>query len=91
MKTGSITDPVFGELVNEYGDWVAAVEEPRFVGWGQALDEIFKDEGSVQGDLVAELEGRGTILEMADDFALELVHGPELHGTAGWAERYPVG
>ncbi|MEW1908536.1 ADP-ribosylglycohydrolase family protein [Kitasatospora sp. NPDC085895] len=48
-------------------------------------------ETALPADLVAELEGRGTILEMADDFALELVHGPELHGTAGWAERYPVG
>lgn len=41
--------------------------------------------------LVAELEGRGTILQLSDDLALELLHGTELHtdGT-GWLERYPV-
>ncbi|MEV6206624.1 ADP-ribosylglycohydrolase family protein [Kitasatospora sp. NPDC051914] len=48
-------------------------------------------ETALPADLVAELEGRGTILELADDFALELMHGPELHGTPGWTERYPVG
>ncbi|GAA1500817.1 ADP-ribosylglycohydrolase family protein [Kitasatospora kazusensis] len=43
--------------------------------------------------LLAELEGRGTLLELADDFVLELLHGPELHGAehpTAWAERYPV-
>ncbi|WP_031071073.1 ADP-ribosylglycohydrolase family protein [Streptomyces sp. NRRL WC-3742] len=45
--------------------------------------------------LVAGLEGRGAILELADDFVLELVHGGELHDRstaagAVWAQRYPV-
>ncbi|MFE7564535.1 ADP-ribosylglycohydrolase family protein [Kitasatospora sp. NPDC057500] len=45
--------------------------------------------------LVAGLEGRGALLELADDFVLELMHGPELHSAdsaegAAWAARYPV-
>lgn len=43
---------------------------------------------------VAELEGRSTILELADDFAMETTQGPALHGPGGasaaWLERYPV-
>jgi ADP-ribosylglycohydrolase len=42
---------------------------------------------------VAELEGRGTILQLADDFAMEMTQGPTLHGPAGsneaWLRRYP--
>jgi ADP-ribosylglycohydrolase len=42
---------------------------------------------------VAELEGRGTILQIADDFAMEMTQAPALHGPAGassaWLERYP--
>ncbi|MFD5420718.1 ADP-ribosylglycohydrolase family protein [Streptomyces sp. NPDC127069] len=44
---------------------------------------------------LAELEGRPTILELADDFALEMTQGPALHGPAasapGWLTRYPRG
>ncbi|MET8802908.1 ADP-ribosylglycohydrolase family protein [Streptomyces sp. NPDC004546] len=42
---------------------------------------------------VAELEGRPTVLELADDFAMEMTQGPALHGPAGsspgWLARYP--
>ncbi|MER7762634.1 ADP-ribosylglycohydrolase family protein [Streptomyces sp. NPDC097619] len=42
---------------------------------------------------VAELEGRGTVLELADDFAMEMTQGGALHGAggaaAGWLARYP--
>jgi ADP-ribosylglycohydrolase len=42
---------------------------------------------------LAELEGRATILELADDFAMEMTQGPALHGPAasspGWLARYP--
>ncbi|TDC77822.1 ADP-ribosylglycohydrolase family protein [Streptomyces hainanensis] len=42
---------------------------------------------------VAELEGRATLLELADDFAMEMTQGPALHGPAEsapvWLERYP--
>ncbi|KMS74034.1 ADP-ribosylglycohydrolase family protein [Streptomyces leeuwenhoekii] len=42
---------------------------------------------------VAELEGRPTLLELADDFAMELTQGAALHGPAGaapgWLARYP--
>jgi ADP-ribosylglycohydrolase len=42
---------------------------------------------------VAELEGRATILEIADDFAMEMTQGPALHSpsasSAAWLERYP--
>lgn len=44
---------------------------------------------------LAELEGRATILELADDFALEMTQGPALHGptlsSPGWLSRYPRG
>ncbi|MDK1472590.1 ADP-ribosylglycohydrolase family protein [Streptomyces sp. 549] len=44
---------------------------------------------------VTELEGRPTILELADDFAMEMTQGPALHSPAtpshspGWLQRYP--
>ncbi|MDH2389025.1 MULTISPECIES: ADP-ribosylglycohydrolase family protein [Streptomyces] len=42
---------------------------------------------------LAEVEGRGTLLELADDFAMEMTQGPALHGPAisapGWLARYP--
>ncbi|MER7188438.1 ADP-ribosylglycohydrolase family protein, partial [Streptomyces hyaluromycini] len=42
---------------------------------------------------VAELEGRQTILELADDFAMEMTQGPALHSpvgaSPGWLARYP--
>ncbi|MGW0395518.1 ADP-ribosylglycohydrolase family protein [Streptomyces sp. NPDC003042] len=41
------------------------------------------------------LEGRATILELADDFALEMTQGPALHGPSTsapiWLARYPRG
>ncbi|MFD4575685.1 ADP-ribosylglycohydrolase family protein [Streptomyces sp. NPDC058417] len=42
---------------------------------------------------LAELEGRPTLLELADDFAMEMTQGPALHGPSGaspaWLTRYP--
>jgi ADP-ribosylglycohydrolase len=47
---------------------------------------------------LAEIEGRGTILQLADDFAMEMTQAPALHGPAvyssgadvsPWLERYP--
>ncbi|WP_049570584.1 ADP-ribosylglycohydrolase family protein [Streptomyces sp. SBT349] len=42
---------------------------------------------------LAELEGRATMLELADDFAMEMTQGPALHGPADsahiWLTRYP--
>jgi ADP-ribosylglycohydrolase len=42
---------------------------------------------------LCELEGRPTILELADDFAMEMTQGPALHGPTvtapGWLSRYP--
>ncbi|MCX4881516.1 ADP-ribosylglycohydrolase family protein [Streptomyces sp. NBC_00847] len=44
---------------------------------------------------LTELEGRATLLELADDFAMEMTQGPALHGPAGsapgWLARYPRG
>ncbi|MDX2939505.1 ADP-ribosylglycohydrolase family protein [Streptomyces ipomoeae] len=44
---------------------------------------------------LAELEGRPTLLVLADDFALEMTQGPALHGpggaSPGWLARYPRG
>ncbi|MDH6112410.1 ADP-ribosylglycohydrolase [Kitasatospora sp. MAP12-15] len=51
-------------------------------------------ETALPAEWVAELEGRGTLLQLADDLVLELVHGPQLHGpdSSGdaWRERYPL-
>lgn len=47
---------------------------------------------------LAEIEGRGTILQLADDFAMEMTQGSALHGPAlraagmdgtRWLDRYP--
>ncbi|CAL9475053.1 ADP-ribosylglycohydrolase family protein [Streptomyces sp. enrichment culture] len=42
---------------------------------------------------LAELEGRPTILELSDDFAMEMTQGPALHGptasSPAWLTRYP--
>ncbi|WP_255950143.1 ADP-ribosylglycohydrolase family protein [Streptomyces odontomachi] len=42
---------------------------------------------------VAQVEGRATLLEIADDFAMEMTQGPALHGpgraSEGWLARYP--
>ncbi|MFC0600408.1 ADP-ribosylglycohydrolase family protein [Streptomyces palmae] len=42
---------------------------------------------------LAEVEGRATMLELADDFAMEMTQGPALHGPAAsapaWLGRYP--
>ncbi|MEW2548933.1 ADP-ribosylglycohydrolase family protein [Streptomyces sp. NPDC047002] len=44
---------------------------------------------------LAELEGRATLLELADDFAMELTQAQALHGPGtreeAWLRRYPVG
>ncbi|MFJ6697286.1 ADP-ribosylglycohydrolase family protein [Streptomyces sp. NPDC091272] len=44
---------------------------------------------------LAELEGRPTVLALADDFAMEMTQGPALHGPTssapGWLARYPRG
>jgi ADP-ribosylglycohydrolase len=47
-------------------------------------------ETALPAELLVELEGRGTILQLADDLVLELLHGPELRATPGWTERYPA-
>ncbi|MBO8195952.1 ADP-ribosylglycohydrolase family protein [Streptomyces oryzae] len=50
-------------------------------------------ETSLPPGWVAELEGRATILELADDFAMEMTQGPALHGpgaaSPAWLTRYP--
>jgi hypothetical protein len=42
---------------------------------------------------LAELEGRATMLVLADDFAMEMTQGASLHtptaATPGWLARYP--
>ncbi|MER7046053.1 ADP-ribosylglycohydrolase family protein [Streptomyces jumonjinensis] len=42
---------------------------------------------------LSELEGRPTLLELADDFAMEMTQGPALHtpttASPGWLTRYP--
>lgn len=42
---------------------------------------------------LAELEGRSTLLELSDDFAMEMTQRQALHSPAavapGWLARYP--
>ncbi|MFD7920682.1 ADP-ribosylglycohydrolase family protein [Streptomyces sp. NPDC059740] len=57
--------------------------------------------GTLHGETVlppvwlVELEGRATILQLADDFAVEMTQGPALHNpehaAPAWLERYPRG
>jgi ADP-ribosylglycohydrolase len=46
-------------------------------------------------DLVFAVEGRGTILQLADDLAMEFASSGSLHGLprpySGWERRYPGG
>ncbi|MCX5147198.1 ADP-ribosylglycohydrolase family protein [Streptomyces sp. NBC_00320] len=60
-----------------------------------ALLGALHGETALPGAWLADLEGRATVLEIADDFALEMTQGPTLHGPAvpasGWPARYPVG
>ncbi|WP_053688541.1 ADP-ribosylglycohydrolase family protein [Streptomyces sp. WM6372] len=60
-----------------------------------ALLGALHGETALPGAWLADLEGRATLLELADDFALEMTQGPSLHGpkvpSTGWQTRYPVG
>ncbi|WP_455351183.1 ADP-ribosylglycohydrolase family protein [Streptomyces sp. SYSU K217416] len=60
-----------------------------------ALLGVLHGETALPPAWLAELEGRGTVLELADDFAMEMTQGPALHGPAvsapGWLARYPRG
>ncbi|MFI5999084.1 ADP-ribosylglycohydrolase family protein [Streptomyces sp. NPDC051366] len=60
-----------------------------------ALLGALHGETALPGAWLADLEGRATLLEIADDFALEMTQGPTLHGPAvpasGWPARYPAG
>jgi len=51
-------------------------------------------ETALPPDWVAVVEGRGTILELADDLAMEQTQGGQLHGDYGpyteWIRRYPA-
>jgi ADP-ribosylglycohydrolase len=50
-------------------------------------------ESVIPAELAFELEGRGTMLEMADDFVYEFTQRDRLHGDRGpytrWTQRYP--
>ncbi len=52
-------------------------------------------ETALPPDWVADLEGRGTILALADDLAMEYTQAGQLHGDWGprtrWTDRYPGG
>ncbi|GFH38271.1 ADP-ribosylglycohydrolase family protein [Streptomyces pacificus] len=60
-----------------------------------ALLGALHGETALPPDWLAEVEGRSTILELADDFAMEMTQGPALHGptasSSGWLRRYPRG
>lgn len=50
-------------------------------------------ESALPAELAFEVEGRGTILTLADDFIYEFTAGHRLHGERGprtrWSQRYP--
>ncbi|QKV93136.1 ADP-ribosylglycohydrolase family protein [Streptomyces sp. NA02950] len=54
---------------------------------------VLHGETALPPSWLAEVEGRGTILELADDFSMEMTQGPALHGPGGssaaWLTRYP--
>jgi ADP-ribosylglycohydrolase len=54
---------------------------------------VWHGETALPPDWVAEMEGRGTILELADDLAMEYTQREQLHGDFGphtrWTTRYP--
>ncbi|MCB5179700.1 ADP-ribosylglycohydrolase family protein [Streptomyces antimicrobicus] len=60
-----------------------------------ALLGALHGETALPAPWLAELEGRATVLELADDLALELTQGPTLHtpdtSSPGWLARYPRG
>lgn len=59
-----------------------------------ALLGALHGETALPGAWLAGLEGRATVLEIADDFALEMTQGPALHGPSvsapAWLTRYPL-
>ncbi len=75
--------------VNHGGDSIAA---GALCG---ALLGALHGETALPAAWLAELEGRAALLELADDFALELTQGPSLHSPTasapGWLARYPRG
>ncbi|MER5889316.1 ADP-ribosylglycohydrolase family protein [Streptomyces sp. NPDC001941] len=65
-----------------------------------ALLGAMHGETALPASWLAGVEGRGTLLELADDFALEMTQGVALHGPGGgaagggdggWLGRYPRG
>lgn len=75
--------------VNHGGDSIAA---GALCG---ALLGALHGETALPAAWLADLEGRPTVLELADDFALEMTQGPALHGPSlaspAWLSRYPRG
>lgn len=53
----------------------------------------FHGEAALPPELAFEVEGRSTILTLADDFIYEFTAGNTLHGDVGpltrWTDRYP--
>ncbi|MFJ4921080.1 ADP-ribosylglycohydrolase family protein [Streptomyces sp. NPDC088725] len=60
-----------------------------------ALLGVLHGETALPPAWLAELEGRATLLELADDFAMEMTQGAALHSPAinssAWLARYPRG
>ncbi len=47
-------------------------------------------ETALPPDLLVELEGRGTLLQLADDFSIEMTQSAAVNTTAPWLTRYPA-
>ncbi|MEU7022148.1 ADP-ribosylglycohydrolase family protein [Streptomyces sp. NPDC046203] len=96
---GQLAAAVYGALVGEdvrHGLRLAVNHDGPSAATGAltgALLGVLHGETALPPAWLAELEGRGTVLELADDFAMEMTQGPALHGPAnpspGWLARYP--
>ena len=79
-----------GELLSAMAEHVGTAMRHATGGLLGALH----GETALPADLVAELEGRGTLLQLADDFAMEMTQSAALHSADGplthWATRYPA-
>ncbi|MFE7410439.1 ADP-ribosylglycohydrolase family protein [Streptomyces laurentii] len=96
---GQLAAAVYGALVGEdvrHGLRLAVNHDGPSAATGALTGALL---GTLHGETalppawLAELEGRGTVLELADDFAMEMTQGPALHGPSdpspGWLTRYP--
>ena len=86
-----------GDWFSDLVDWCTTNLGWLFDGIGSAItwavDNLTDLLNLLPPAWVVELEGRGVILQLADDFVMEMTQAAALHGAGGsstaWLERYP--